>query len=176
MGKETDRRPHELTLEEIARAAKDVALRDGGHAPTIIAEGGLESVVGQLPELPGTTKGRVRYLRSVGLTLGQSTDIGPLKRVFFITEGWMSSPQGGIFPDVRPSLDPNRTEVLLVLQMMVNEHQTHGVGFEMIRNADGHLTVLRELSDLNDDGAQADSPLLEAFVTGFQSGRQSRAN
>jgi len=142
MNDERDNRPARMTLEEVARLAKASALEHGGHVAMVIAEGSNRSVVGQLPELAATHEGRARQMFGAGLALGQRGEVGNLEQVFFVTEGWMSGGEGRL-PQIPPSQDPNRKEVLVVSNFTVQERTTRMVILEMIRDRRDSLSIFR---------------------------------
>lgn len=81
----------------------------------------------------------------------------------------MSAPEADE-DDVPPSEHPQRKEVLIVSGLNVPHGKTHIRIYEMWRDEAGQLTDLSPFeSDEPPEGAQADSPLLEAFVAGFNS-------
>lgn len=173
MRQEREHGPEDLlTIEEIARLARELTLRDGSHAPTIIAEGYNRRFVGELSVLPGTHMERVHIMGSVGFTLAKSNEVGKLRQVFFICEGWMSILRGDEVPQVPPSQDPQRKEILLISALNVELHQAKIAAFEMVRTDDG---VLKDLKDYYQDKStivDMQSPLLDAFVDGFRRGRE----
>ena len=176
MDKDREKRPNQLTLEEIAALAKEITLKSGEHMPTIIAEGSLRSATGQMVEYPATREEKTLMMLSAGFMFAQE-GIGELKQVFFISEGWMSTEKEGGPGAVRPSQDPNRQEVLLISNLTIEGHRTKGAIFAMIRDAEGRLTELREVQqpeEEEDEKNRADSPLLDAFVFGFRSGRDRK--
>lgn len=167
---ESHAEPRPITLEGIARAAKEVALREGGHAPTLIAEGSTGSIVGQLRELPDTHAGRANLLFQAGFLLGRNGEIGALKQAYFISEAWMSQAASDGSIQQRPSQDPDRTEVLLVSQIDTKTQHHAVVLFEMLRDETGELRDLKEMPPMIDPAHHLDSPLLDAFALGFLSG------
>ena len=116
-------------------------------------------------------------MSSAGYALGQSGKVDELKQMFFICEAWMSTTEEGRLPDVRPSQDLNRKEILLISHLAVQEHRTRLVVFEMVRDAEGHLVDLRESQQLDEtEDGRIEHPLLDAFADGFHFGMRGRAN
>jgi hypothetical protein len=66
--------------------------------------------------------------------------------------------------------------VLIVSGMEVEERRAGMLIFQMLRDGDGQLTTLEPYEVPVDGDAQAESPLLEAFVDGFQRALRGRAN
>ncbi len=87
--------------------AVETTLRDGGHQPTIIADGSKQSVGFQLTKLGATHEERAGQMFMAGYLLAQSGRAGELKQTFLISEMWMSTGEPGKQPIVPPSRDPN---------------------------------------------------------------------
>ena len=61
---------------------------------------------------------------SAGYALAQSGEVGDLRQVFFISEGWMIVGEEGKPPvSPRPSEDPKRMEVLVVSNLSAREKE-----------------------------------------------------
>ena len=108
---------------------------------------------------------------SAGYALAQSGEVGDLRQVFFISEGWMIVGEEGKLPASRPSEDPRRKEVLVISNLSTREQESRLVIFEMVRDVEGQLAELRDiqLPGENEEG-HAETPLLDAFVDGFRMG------
>jgi hypothetical protein len=152
--------------------AREAALQKGGHAPTIIAQGSSGALIGALEGIPATHEEKVQQMYSAGVLLGYTGKVGRLEQVFVISEGWLSQAHEDQLPKQPPSQDPDRIEVLLIAYRRVAEHRSTMICWEMVRNANGQLTALRDLAkpDSEDRSGRADSPLLDAFVEGFEAG------
>jgi acetolactate synthase regulatory subunit len=104
----------------------------------------------------------------LGFLLASFAIVGVLKQVFFISEGWMNMTQDGKQPEIRPSLDPQRTEVLLISQLNVINDLAKVVLLEMKRDTNGTLYALENVDGrLPEPESSVKSPLLEAFAIGF---------
>jgi len=170
VSKEQDQSPKELSLEKVIHLAKEVTLRDGRHIPTVIADGNIQTAIAQLVELAETHQGRVRQMFITGFALAQSGQVGALKQVFFISEAWMSMVHERKLPDHPPSQDPNRKEILFISNLKVRSWETRMALFEMVRDEQGRLTELKEFQLPTSEAIEAESPLLAAFVDGFDVG------
>jgi hypothetical protein len=170
---EQEPRPSRLSLEEVIRTAKEITLQDGGHVPTVLAEGGGVTIATQL-EFRGTHQERVATMHAAGFALGKSGQLSQLEQVFFISEGWMSIPEEGKL-EVPPSQDPNRIEVLLISRLDMAESQADLVMFEMVRQ-DEALVALREYNPGEPKDLNFDSPLVRAFADGYRRGRGADGN
>ncbi len=176
MTPEHERRPDGLSLEEVAKMAKETALRDGGHHPMLIVEGSQGGVAAVIEEMADTHEGRVRQMFAVGEEVGKEGQIGDLTQVFLISEGWMSAARGDERPAAPPSADPNRKEVLVITRSNANGDQTEMKVFEMLRDDKGDLTELRNFEPEPIKGTTAKSPLLDGFTAGFRVGRSGKLN
>ena len=157
--------------------AKEAALTQGGHVPMIIIEGGSQSVIGQIANLPRTHQGRLQVLFATGAALAQSGDVATLRQVFFISEGWMSSAKKGGAIEAPPSQDPNRKEVLIISSSSdVHARRASLVVFEMLRDGEGQLVELEQLHTVEDEDLRVASPLLNAFVEGFRLEMRGKLN
>lgn len=94
---------------------------------------------------------------------------GQLRSVFFISEGWMSRNDEQAPPELPPSKDPNRLEVLIISGVNVPTRQTTMVIFEMVRDENGVLGELRDFPAAREGETNAESPLLDVFVLGYLS-------
>jgi hypothetical protein len=176
MSKERAPLPYQLTLKVVTRFAKEVTLRDGRCAPTLIVEGSHGALTGQIAEFPKTHTEKVRRMREAGFELGQTGQVGALWQVFFMSESWMSGAEGDTPSNLPPSQDPNRKEMLLVFHVALKENQTAFSGCEMIRNTEGRLVALRDFLFSKEEVTDFESPLTEAFVAGFRLGTRTRPN
>lgn len=158
-----------LSLEDVAQFAKAVALQDGYHRPTLIAEGERQAIVTQIESIAPTHEGRAQQMFTLGAVLAESGELGVLQQVFFITEAWMSVATTDEPPHVPPSQDPQRREILVVSRLTIQPPQTEIVVYEMKRDSANTLIHLEEMekNTTGEPEAVAESPLLEAFAIGF---------
>ena len=169
MNKETEPQPV-LSIEKVARLARETLLRDGRHVPTLIAEGSQSGAIIQFAEFGDTFEKRQQQMTQAGFVLARDNAVGLFQQAFLISEGWMSMSEGDKPPTMPPSQDPNRKEVLTISGLQVDNQRLSMVVFEMIRNPEGRLTELKSFEPAPKDEMSAESPLLEAFVFGFAMG------
>lgn len=162
--------PAQLSLEAVAEMACETTLRDGGHVPTVIAEGTRMTLLGNFPELPPTHQERVAMMELAGEMLGDREAVGFLRRVYFISEAWMSRLARPVAGGVPPSQDPERVEVLCVAGLEVLERRSALKLYEMVRDEYGGLSELLPVGREGDGEEQVDSPLLMAFAAGYLGG------
>ncbi len=170
MRKERDDKPQAHTLEDVTAIAKEVLLRDGRHAPTLIAEGNRHTVLAQVSELGHTHEERTEQMFAVGVALAQTGVIGELKQAFFISEAWMSKGREGKTPHLPPSQDPNRKEVLIVSRFQLDDEAVEVAILEMVRDEAGRITEARAIQPKTDAQQVTQSPLLTAFARGYDEG------
>lgn len=167
MKKEWKSEPESITFEQVSHFAQEALLRNGHHAPTLIIDGSTRPVVMQIDGLAPTFEGRLQQMFVAGQALARDGGAGRLRSVYFVTEAWLSQAQEGKLPDVPPSQDPQRKEVLIVDGVEAKSRQARVAIYEMLRDEQGNLREIRELKLPDDSSSSADSPLLEAFLTGF---------
>lgn len=171
-----ERRPGRYSFEELTRIAREVTLSYGHHVPTLVVQGDKEPVVVQIPSLPPTHEQRLRMMFTAGSALAESGALTSLEEVFFISEGWMSVAAEDGLPEVPPSQDPQRREVLIVSGLEVKTGQAGMTIFEMLRDEEGNLAELAEIEQQGREDTQVESPLLDAVVAGFQRTLRGRFN
>ena len=161
-----------MTIDAIADNARTAALQNGGHVPTVIAEGSSNSTVLVFEAFSDTSDGRALQMYSAGVDLGRQNPIGELLTITFISEAWMSGAVNGKLPSVPPSKDPQRTEALIVTRLAVKTRASEFRAYQMLRDK-GHR--LKGLAPVHTDtaGLTSESPLLSAFVRGFSVGEQT---
>jgi hypothetical protein len=171
-----ERGEYRAEFEFLIQQAKEVTLRDGSHVPMLIVEGSRGLAIGQMEEMPDTHAERSDLMRSLGRAAAVSGKVGRLKQVFFISEGWMSMAENGKPPNLRPSQDPNRKEVLIVSGLELRAQQRYLRIFEMIRSPANDVVDLAELVPPHAKDGRIEVPLLEAFAQGFRLALQAQAN
>ena len=83
----------------------------------------------------------------------------------------MSMARGGARIDRPPSQDPNRIEVLTIANLDLIAQIARLAVFEMVRNPEERVTELKRHPQ-DDRGVQrVESPLLAAFVQGYDLGK-----
>lgn len=169
MPKEDRNQPSPLTLETITQLAVETTLVSGRHAPTLVVEGNTQTVRLELTQTPPTPEGRALQMLTIGALLREQRQLGTLKQLFFISEAWLSSQATAHPARPRPSQDPNRQEVLIISRFQAHDEATQAVILAMRRDKKGELRELKPLL-LPDEITSSNSPLLQAFVHGYQHG------
>lgn len=171
---EQEPRPAPITFEQVSHFAQEALLRNGHHAPTLIIDGSARPVVVQIDGLAPTFEGRVQQMFVAGQAVARDGSAGRLRSVYFVSEAWLSQAQGGKLPEVPPSQDPQRKEVLIVDGVEAKSHRARVAIYEMVRDEQGNLREIREIILPDDSTTSSDSPLLEAFLTGFWANSRTR--
>ncbi len=161
---------YSMTINDVFEKIKETILKFGEPLPVLIVEGTKDGVVIPLQDLPGRdTSERVSSLRNYGAEMACERPVGQLQKVFLINQAWASRPKGGKLPTLPPSQDPQRQEVLLIVELDVSSTKQQSVAFELVRDKTGQLTLMQPLME---DGKiikpdEVFSPLLPAFVQGY---------
>ncbi len=153
-------------MEEIEKLAKDMLVRFGQHHPTLFIEGTRGRVVISFEQFPDTHERRVQAFANAGVKVAAKGNVGELRTLYFVSEAWMSEAKKGKLPMNPPSADPHRKEVLLITSYDVATKKQALRMLEMKRNHRGELIVLEPMA--GPEGAEMKSPLLPAFVKGFE--------
>jgi hypothetical protein len=157
-----------LTIERVGRLAQEMTMREGSHVPLLIAEGDKDNVLFPIFELASSHEDRVQQMFITGLMLAKSSGIGVLEQVFFVTEAWLSKAENGKIPEVPPSQDPERVELLTISNFNVATKETKMACLEMKRDEHGELNELADWGNLSfPETVNTESTLFAAFVQGF---------
>ncbi|SRR6266446_7185915 len=148
--------------DEILTIAKDSMFKLGGVPPTVFVLGAKHKTYMLLPE-GDTLPERVHIMTQAGVHLAKYGEVGEVEQVIYVSEGWSSPPRT---PFIRPSQDPNRTEVLLISALDAKTNTQTLAMYACIRDAKQAVIDLKHLP-LPEDG-EVESPLLPAFLAGYR--------
>lgn len=165
-----------MTIKEIAEQARKITLASGFHTPTLIVEGTLNGAVWELADMPTNQIEKMSTFYMAGVAVSQRKEIGELEEVFLITEGWMSRARNGRLPDVAPSKDPDRQEVLLITGARPAPGCNEFVAWEILRDSAGRICDLKLMPTTVFNGASVASPLLEVFLGGYRIGMTQKVS
>jgi hypothetical protein len=171
-----ERNRYQISFEEVITNAKEIIRKDGHHVPVLIVEGSKNFIVSQIRDMPETHGERVELMRFFGMAAAKSGRIGRLEQVFFISECWMSVASEGKLPELRPSQDPQRKEVLIISGLKLEGLKKSLKLFEMVRKQDKQVVDLPELSSPQGKDEVIEIPLLDAFAQGFRTAFQTKVN
>lgn len=141
-------------------------VRFGQHQPTLVIMGTARRVVVHFEHFPDTHEQKVLAFANVGVKVAVKGNIGELRTLYFVSEAWMSEAKKGKLPTNPPSADPQRKEVLLINSYSVETKKQVLRMLEMKRNHRGELIELQPMAQ--PEGGEVESPLLPAFVKGFE--------
>ncbi len=168
--------PPALTLERVAAIARKETLEKGGHTPTVIVVTDKGVVTMPVIDLPATPASRLEWMFAAGHALAQDGSFASIRRVFFVSEAWMSIARDGKRPPIQPSKDPERIEVLTIAQLDVVSQTSELLIYEMVRNFQGQVSRLVERGNSRAEQHEVGNPLLSSFLAGFVAGNRARLN
>ena len=114
-----------------------------------------------LPEVE-TLSERVSIMTQAGKQMGLAGDAGEIEQVFYVFQGWSSPART---PYIRPSLDPNRHEVLVISAL---DAKTNTQTLQMYACIRDTKQAVIDLKRVLPEDAEAESPLLPAFLAGYR--------
>lgn len=152
-------------VEEIVRFVRKMTLELGKCNPTIFVKGSEKKVAIGLEEFGETSDARERHMLNAGTVTAYKHSVGELESLIFVSEAWMSmANEKGEY--IQPSRDPKRIETLIINCLDVATQEETMVWFEMVRNKQGKLTDLKQMS--LPEGGSVKGILLPAFQKGYQ--------
>lgn len=171
-----ENKTHYEAIDIVADLARTETLKHGGHVPTLIVTGTKRGMVGELADMPDTHEERAQMLFEAGFNIVQEMYLGIPVQLFFISEAWYSQ-QKPVEAEhqIVPSEDPNRLEVIIIAGLHLI-HALHSVVIlEMVRDEAEQLIEVHEHSRHLEQG-QVESPLLHAFLKGYQTALKAQNN
>jgi hypothetical protein len=148
--------------DEILTLAKETLFRFGECPPIVFVRGTKGKVYTPLP-VGETLTERVSIMTQAGRQMAQAGEVGEIQQVIYVSEGWSSPART---PFIRPSLDPNRTEVLLVSALDAKTNTQTFAMYACIRDTKQAVIDLKRVP-LPED-TTAESPLMPAFLAGYR--------
>lgn len=157
------------TIDELAKQATEVILRDGYHQHMIIGYQETGSFIAGIEEMHKVKAIRFAAMRDIGRSMKrQMRQYGKLTDVFFIAEAWLLRLKRDEIDESKPlpmpSESPNRVEVLIITHYMPMEDSYDVRFFEMLRAGDA-----LDLSPIETDEGYTEisSDLIASFVDGW---------
>ena len=148
--------------KEIVETAKSIMLDFGNHPLTIFVIGTKGKIYFTVPHRE-TYPERVEQMIRSGMFAARQRDIGDLVQVIYISEGWAGAHREQF---VRPSVDPNRREVLLITELDVAQNTQSVEAYICVRDRNDKVVELKPM--LPEKQAEVSSELLPSFVLGFR--------
>ena len=171
-----ERGEYRASFEYLIQKAKEITLQDGNHVPVLIVEGSRGLAISQMRDVPDTHGERLDLMRSIGSGCGHERKARPTAPGLLHLRGLDERRNQGKPPDMRPSQDPNRKEVLIVSGLELQGQQKHLRIFEMIRNPQQRVVDLPELMPPHAQDGTIEIPLLDAFAQGFRLAFQAQVS
>lgn len=162
-----------MDLDDVLAVAQRLLLEVGEVTPLVLVQGSAGSTQIPLSEIPEDREQKIRLLLRVGYAVGQDPKLGGLEQVVVLFEGWMSRGSGPV-PTVMPADDPHHQEVLSIATYHPRPPRSTLALFTIVRSSDAQRIELERVPDVAEPGMQASSPLLDAFVYGYEEGRKAR--
>ena len=148
-------------VKKIAELAKQLMLQTGNHAPLLFVKGEKAHVAIELRDFGDTNEQRVLTMLNAGTMAACKHNIGELDLIVLVNEAWFS-----MNPDMLPSQDPKRTEILLINSLDTRTQEENLIMYEVIRNPQGTVVDLKDHGLPN--GGSVKGTLLPAFQRGYQ--------
>jgi hypothetical protein len=166
--KEQQPQRQSLTMEHLTRIAGEHLLTTGQHLPMVIIEGHLRTQMVVIEDMPSTHGDRAQQMAEIGFALAKQMDVGKLRQMVLITEGWLSVGTEDRPPQIPPSKDPERVEVLLINQLDIRARKYHLMVLEVVRDGAGVIREVRPHASMKEtEGMTAESPLVDALLLGY---------
>jgi hypothetical protein len=146
---------------EILTAAKNAMFRFGECSPILFVRGTKSNRYMPLPE-GETLSERVSIMTHAGRQMAQAGKVGEIEQVIYVCQGWASPSRT---PSMRPALDPNRHEVLVISAL---DAKTNTQTLQMYACIRDTKQAVIDLKRVLPEDAEADSPLLPAFLAGYR--------
>ena len=135
--------------------------RFGECTPILFVCGTKSNRYMPLPEVE-TLPERVSIMTQAGKQMGLAGKVGEIEQVIYVFQGWSSPART---PYVRPSQDPNRHEVLVISAL---DAKTNTQTLQMYACIRDTKQAVIDLKRVLPEDAEADSPLLPAFLAGYR--------
>ncbi len=162
-------------LAAIVSMSKQVLMESGCLPPTLFPVGSDSYIALGFERLSDDSQIKRRQFFEAGRHLAKKGTIGNrLESVVYAFEAWMTTSDRKQ-PLIRPSLDPARREMLMIVQSIPETQEYRVAMFEQRRNKIGKVISLTRVDD-GPGPTEATFPLLDAFVAGFASCKKSLLN
>ena len=157
-------------LDEIKDIAQKVLMENGQHMAQLNVYGSKSSALLAFADFPSDFDIKMRMMLGAGAKVADGDKLGELEEVYFISEVWMG---GMIEKDdfkkgnfVMPRDNPDRQEALMIVaQDLKNKGKPIMYPYMIKRSPKGDIMGLSAVDATKN--MEVDSPLLDAFVFGF---------
>src|SRR2546423_1367201 len=124
-----------------------IFLKKGEHPPTLFVEGTIDKVAMSFQKMPEHHEEKALQMFFAGKQIAERERIGSLVKVFFVSEAWMSERREHK-KYIRPSLDPERNEVLIISCFDNIEAKESITVLKVVRDNNGQFRELTEFKQL----------------------------
>lgn len=132
-----------MDIQAIIAQAKAYILSQGYHPVTLYMEDAHQIYLYRFANFPGTTRERQHTLCSLGFAYRKEFADKPIQHLSLVAEAWVSTTTRGERPTYRrPSEDPDRKELLIILHLDATCRISDLYRMEMIRDESGSLADL----------------------------------
>jgi hypothetical protein len=167
-----------ITFEWITERAKEIILEEGEFPPVLFVEWDGNKVIGLgVPQLEDDVTSRQRALmlflagRHFAQKFWKNHKKHKVTSVYQVNEGWAAPPG-----PLRPSENPNRTEVLQIVKIDPATKKQYLRAFEMLRDRGGKLTDLLDKTGEDWELWETYGPGLPAFLAGVATANQHESD
>ena len=159
--------PHEvLSMPLISAKAQNIVLAHGHHIPTVVVESSYGTAQVNIERLADTHEEKAQQFFTIGFLLAESSEVGVLHQIFFISEAWLTRSDKETQQSSR--LDKQRMEALIISRTQLEPFAKELLILEMLRNAEQKVIELKpHIHMLETDKQLVESPLVEAFIGGY---------
>ena len=162
-----------MNLENVLSLAKELLLEVGEVRPMLIVLGAQAATRIPLEQIPENREQKAKQMLGLGYAVGRDRSLGELRELFILFEGWMSLGSSPA-PAIMPADDPNRQEVLVITRYQHHPPTTAMTVFRIQRTGEPDNLELERVEEVEGSEGQAQSPLVEAFLYGYEEGVKSR--
>ncbi len=150
-------------IEDAKTIVQGMLLQVGELPPFMLIDGTVSCKLVPLDNLPETAHERVTAVFNIGSEMALQGNVGQLKTVVFVSRGWLAESKGEHPLDVRPSRDPHRKEMVLIVALNVVVNKQESATFQITRDMQGAFSLLEPYTKEREPY----SPFLPAFVKGY---------
>ena|SRR3990167_8787381 len=159
-------------LKMVSDTVQATFKKQGQYYPMLHVFGTKKEGLVLMADFPAEHEDKLKAMLMAGYKVGHEGKLGDLESFYFISEAWSekvteAQKESGNY--TRPSLDPNRQEILFIIGKDLVAKKTQSKIFEIVRhNKKADLKVKKSTRP-----DSIESPLLDAFEYGYGKGLQS---
>lgn len=171
--------PNHISFEEVISKSKETLLQTGHHKPILILDDiqRLITVEIGIQNIPPTHGEALDLFRFLGQATAKSGTVQKLRQVFMVSEAWLTLPKDDDGKQKQASQTPHRVEVLIIAGLQIKENTRQTKILEIIKNNDAKAVQTHDLEPAREsEDKKTLTPLLDAFVDGFQTAHTIRYN